>query len=195
MALRPEVAGFKRPVRSELPLNVQHVLHRVGSGVVVSVRVGVRRRQLGDSPISAGDRITPNQARIPDIRGERHSSPEIASQVEVDGIGNVLGVEEAPAGADHGLVIQRVGNADTRREVLVLGLHKAGIQTTAADRFRVGPTNVEAGIRVRAVALPDEVGPIGLRGVGRKHKLRHLRDKKVAQRIGEGRRQLVPQAE
>src|SRR5215471_13104199 len=54
MALRPEVADFKRPVRSELPLNIQDVLHRVGSGVIVSVRVGVWRRNI----ISA-DRIAP----------------------------------------------------------------------------------------------------------------------------------------
>src|SRR6266446_6908038 len=112
MALRPEVAGLHRPVRPELPLNVQQVLHGVRRGVVVSGHVGVRRRYLENGPISARDGIVPNQARISNIRCERYSSPSIACQVEVHGVCDVLCVENTPAATDHGPVIERVRNAD-----------------------------------------------------------------------------------
>src|SRR5216117_3395841 len=105
------------------------------------------------------------QARISNIRCERYSSPDIAWQIEVHGVSDVLCVENTPAATNHGPVIERVRNADARSKVLVLGFHEGVIQTAAADRFCVGPMDVEAGIWVRAVALPDEVGPIGLRSV------------------------------
>src|SRR5207237_9711537 len=116
---------------------------------------------LENGPISARDGIVPNQARITNIRCERYSSPDIACQVEVHGVSDVLGVENTPAATDHGSVIERVRNTDARSKVLVLGFHEVVIQTAPADRFRVGPMDVEAGVWVRAVALPDEVGPTG----------------------------------
>src|SRR5262245_44412356 len=168
MALRPEIAGLDRPVRSELSLNVQQVLHGVRRGVVIIGNVGVRRRYLENGPISAGDGIVPNQARISNIRCERYSSTSIACQVEVHGVSDVLCVENTPAATDHVPVIERVRKADARSKVLVLGFEEVVIQSAAADRFRVSPMDIEAGIWVRAVALPDEIGPLGLRSVGRK---------------------------
>src|SRR5439155_23837886 len=140
MALRPEVAGLHRPVRPELPLNVQQVLHGVRGSVVVSGNVGVRRRYLGNGPIPAGDGVAPTQARISNIRGERYSSCNIACQVEVHGVADVLGVEETPAATDHGLVAERVSNADARSEIRALGFHEVVMQTAAAACFRIGPT-------------------------------------------------------
>src|SRR5881296_4174822 len=114
--------------------------------MVISGNVGVGRRYLRKGPISAGDGVAPEQARISDIRCERHSSRNIACQVEVHGVADVLVVEEAPAATDHGLVVERVSNADPRSEVLVLGFHEVVIQTAAADGLSVGPTDVETGI-------------------------------------------------
>src|SRR5262249_49536646 len=102
---------------------------------------------------------------------------------------------EAPAAADNGLVTERVRNADTRSEILVLGLHEVVIQTPSADRFRVRPTDVKAGIRVRAVALPDKVAPIGLRSSVYGPDGRKAHSEIVAQRICEGWREFVPQTQ
>ena len=70
------------------------------------------------------------------------------------------------------------------------------VQTAAADRVRAGPTDAQALVRIRAaVALPHEERPIGLRLVRSKVDLRYLHREVVAQRIGEGRRQFVAQAQ
>src|SRR5205814_7460444 len=97
---------------------------------------------------------------------------------------------------DDSFVIERVSNTEAWCKVLVLRLDEVVIQAPAADRFSIGPTNVQALIRIRAVvALPDEVRPIRFGGIGRKDDLRYGHREVIADRIGKGRSEFPPESQ
>ena len=117
--------------------------------------------------------------------------------VEVLGVADVFHVVEPDAGADDGLVPERVGRAEAGREVLVLRLPQVVVHPEilgAPDR-RDGPAEAQTGVRIGAVvALAHQRRIVGLRLVEAVVDRRDLHREVVPQRVGERRRQLVAQA-
>src|SRR5207249_7549209 len=114
--------------------------------------------------------------------------------VKIHGVADVLIIEDTEAAAEDPIGIRRVRDADARREILVLGLHQpVAEQAVAARRGGLRPYDVEARIRIRALALANKVRIIALGSPREEVDVRQINREEVALGIQEWRRQFVPQ--
>ena len=124
MAYRPEIPGFHGPVVAELALDIEQVLHGISRVVVGVVRVGVRGRDMYQCATGCRKGIGIGEIRFAGGGEVRIAGGKIAGHIEVRGIGVILAVEDSEAGANHGLGIERIGDAEAGREVFIARLHE-----------------------------------------------------------------------
>src|SRR6185437_9078860 len=163
VAFGSQISEFDYPVVPQLPLDVQQILHGVGSSVIVGSGKAEGGRYLGDASTTSRNRIRPRQSwsgRISPCLVD--SCRDVAGHVEVHRIPDILHVEDSKAAADHSVFAQRIGYADARSKVFIFRLQQVVIQTAAADRRCDSPADIQTIVGIGAAAMSHEYRPVSL---------------------------------
>ena len=147
------------PVHGQVPLlrarplvGVQGTVVRSLAVAVVGLDEGRRREVLGEAVLQEEGRLEPAQGAVEgDVAGEA----VLADPAAPAGVEGAV-VEDAPARADEGLVVERVGQAQAGGEGLLVGLLR--IVGAVAGRPLLGPRE---GQTARAVLRPRGWRPSG----------------------------------
>ena len=165
--------------------------------VIVSRRPRRERRTHLGERTAAGNGIGPGK-QIIRRRLIVDAGPDNAGHVEVLGVADVFHVVKTDAGANDRLLVEGVCRAKPGREVQIFRLAQVVIQPERVGTHDRRDCPAEAQTRVRVgtiVALPRKLRPLGLRLVEAVVDRRDRDREIVPQRVGERRRQLVPQAQ
>src|SRR5947208_114095 len=110
-ALGAEITYLDGPVRSQLPLDVEQVLHRVRSAMVHRHGICYRRWSVGRRAATARDGIAIKQSGYTRIRIYGYATRDVAGKIKVR-VTDFLIVEDTPSSTHHSLGIRRIGNAN-----------------------------------------------------------------------------------
>ena len=155
MADAAEIADFEQRFRGQLALHVQHVLHGVRRAAVVGVGEGIgSRARWPRPPAMEASELSQFRFGIVGIGVEAQPAGQVARHVEAR-VAGVLRIEHAGAGADDPLRRRGPGDAEARREVVLVDAHQPVAERCHRSALSISdPAQVDALVAVLSRLRP-----------------------------------------